>query len=45
VGGVSAGSFTVDTFNNNDILIYAVIALFTLGIAGALFMLTRKRSI
>jgi hypothetical protein len=45
VGGVSAGSFTVDTFNNNDILIYAVIALFTLGIAGTLFMLTRKRSI
>jgi hypothetical protein len=43
VGGVSAGSFTVDAFNNNDILIYAVIALFTLGIAGTLFMLMRKR--
>jgi hypothetical protein len=45
VGGVSAGSFTVDSFSNNNILIYGLIALFTLGIAGTLFMLTRKRSV
>jgi hypothetical protein len=44
VGGVSAGSFTVDLFTNNDVLIYIIIALFTLGIAGALYMLTRKRA-
>lgn len=44
VGGVSAGSFTVDMFNNNDILIYGIIALLTISIAGTLLMLTRKRS-
>ena len=44
VGGVSAGSFTVDVFTNNDILIYGAIALLTLGIAGVLFMITRRRT-
>jgi hypothetical protein len=44
VGGVSAGNFTVDLFTNNDILIYGVIALLTLGIAGILFMVTRRRT-
>jgi len=45
VGGVSAGSFTVDTFANNDILIYGIIGLFTVAIAGVLFMLARKRPV
>jgi hypothetical protein len=44
VGGVSAGAFTVDPFNNNDILIYASIALLTLGIGGVLYMTTRRRT-
>jgi len=44
VSGVSAGSFTVDLFTNNDILIYGLIALVTLGIAGTLYLVTRKRS-
>jgi hypothetical protein len=44
VGGVSAGSFTVDTFTNNDLPIYIVIAVVTLGIAGALYLFTRKRT-
>ena len=44
VGGVSAGNFTVDLFTNNDILIYGLIALVTLGIAGALYLVTKKRS-
>jgi hypothetical protein len=44
VSGVSAGNFTVDLFTNNDILIYGVIALLTLGIAGVLYMVTRKRA-
>ena len=44
VGGVSAGSFTVDAFANNDILIYGIIALFTIGIAGTLFLLARKNA-
>jgi hypothetical protein len=44
VGSVPAGSFTVDTFANNDILIYGIIALFTLGIGCALYLVTRKRA-
>jgi uncharacterized membrane protein len=44
VSGVSAGSFTVDTFANNDALIYGIIALLTLGIAGILYLVTRKRT-
>jgi hypothetical protein len=44
VGGVSAGSFTVDTFANNDALIYCIIALFTIGIAAVIYMVTRKRT-
>jgi hypothetical protein len=44
VGGVSAGSFTVDVFTNNDFLIYGIIALLTLGVAGTLYLVTRKRS-
>ena len=45
VGGVSAGSFTVDAFANNDILIYGIIALFTIGIAGTIYLLARKRPV
>ena len=44
VNGVSAGNFTVDTFANNDILIYAAIAIVTLGVAGTLYFVTRKRT-
>lgn len=43
VGGVSAGSFVVDLFTNNDKLIYGLIALFTLGIGGILYLVTRRR--
>ena len=43
VGNVPAGSFTVDAFANNDILIYGIIALFALGIAGAMYFILRKR--
>jgi hypothetical protein len=44
VGGVSAGSFIVDKFANNDALIYCIIALFTIGIAAVIYMVTRKRT-
>lgn len=44
VGNVPAGSFTVDAFANNDILIYGIIALFALGIAGTLFFILRRRT-
>ena len=44
VGNVPAGSFTVDAFANNDFLIYGLIALFTIGIAVVIFMVTRKRT-
>jgi hypothetical protein len=43
VGSVPAGSFTVDAFANNDFLIYGLIALFTIGIAVVIYMVTRKR--
>ena len=44
VNGVSAGSFTVDLFTNNDILIYSIIALFTIGIIGVLYLVFRRRT-
>jgi hypothetical protein len=44
VNNVPAGSFTVDQFKNNDALIYGVIALFIIGIAGILYLLIRKRT-
>jgi hypothetical protein len=44
VGGVSAGAFVVDLFTNNDILIYGLIALFTIGIGGVLYLVTRRRT-
>jgi len=44
VNSVPAGSFTVDQFKNNDALIYGVIALFVIGIAGILYLLIRKRT-
>ncbi|GEM_PF-526379 len=43
VGNIPAGSFTVDLFSNNDILIYGVIAVFTLGIVGVIILLSRRR--
>jgi hypothetical protein len=44
VGNVLAGSFTVDVLANNDLLIYGLIALFTIGIAVVIYMVTRKRT-
>ena len=44
VDGVSAGSFTVDTFADNDIPIYGIIALFVIGIGGVLYLVTRRRT-
>jgi hypothetical protein len=44
VGNVPAGSFTVDAFANNDFLIYGLIALFTIGLAVAIYTVTRKRT-
>jgi hypothetical protein len=44
VGSVPAGSFTVDVLANNDLLIYGLIALFTIGIAVVIYMVTRKRT-
>jgi hypothetical protein len=43
VNGVPAGSFVVDMFTNNDVLIYSIIALFTLGIIGVLYMVVKRR--
>ena len=43
VDGVSAGSFEVDPFVNNDMLIYGIIAVFVLGIAGTLYFIVRRR--
>jgi hypothetical protein len=42
VGGYPAGSFTVDYFTNNEILIYVIIGLFTVFIGGVLFILVRR---
>jgi len=43
INGVPAGSFTVDLFTNNDILIYSIIALFTIGIIGVLYLVFKRR--
>jgi len=43
VNGTNAGSFTVDMFAGNDMLIYGIIALFTIGIIGTLYLLVRRR--
>ena len=42
VNNVAAGSFTVDIFNNNDALIYGLIALITLAIIAVLYFLVKK---
>jgi len=44
VNGVPAGSFTVDLFTNNDALIYGMIALFTIGIIGILYLVIKRRT-
>ena len=44
VGGIQAGKFTVDMFADNEILIYSIIALFTLAIIGILFLIVRRRA-
>jgi hypothetical protein len=43
VNGTSAGSFTVDEFTNNNILIFSIIALFSIGIIGVLYLIGRRR--
>jgi hypothetical protein len=45
VNGVPAGSFTVDLFTNNDVLIYGIIALFTIGIIGVLYVVVKRRTV
>ncbi len=44
VNSVAAGSFTVDIFNNNDALIYGIIAAITLAIGAVLFVIIKKPS-
>jgi len=44
VNGTSAGSFTVDLFNSNDMLIYASVALFVIGMIGLLYYLMKRRT-
>ncbi|MHB8084220.1 MAG: CARDB domain-containing protein [Dehalococcoidia bacterium] len=44
VNSVAAGSFTVDIFNNNDALIYGIIAAITLAIGAVLFVVIKKPS-
>jgi len=44
VNGTSAGSFTVDLFNTNDVLIYCSIALFVIGLIGLLYYLNKRRT-
>jgi cytochrome c oxidase subunit IV len=44
VNNQPAGSFTVDYFTNNDILIYGLIGLFAVATAGVLFLVARKRT-
>jgi len=44
VNGIPAGSFTVDLFTNNDVLIYGIIALFTIGIIGILYLVVKRRT-
>jgi len=45
VNGVSAGSFTVDLFNSNDMLIYGSIALFAVGMIGLLYYIVKRRPV
>jgi len=45
VNGTSAGSFTVDQFNTNDVLIYCSIALFAIGLIGLLYYLNKRRTV
>ena len=45
VNNIPAGSITVDTFTNNDALIYGIIALFTLGIIGVLYLVVKRRAV
>jgi hypothetical protein len=44
VNGTSAGSFTVDLFNSNDMLIYGSVGLFAIGMIGLLYYLYRRRT-
>jgi len=44
VNGTSAGSFTVDLFNSNDMLIYASVALFVISMIGLLYYLMKRRT-
>jgi len=44
VNGTSAGTFTVDLFNSNDMLIYASVALFVIGMIGLLYYLMKRRT-
>jgi hypothetical protein len=44
VNGVSAGSFVVDTFSGNAILIYGILALFIVGIIGVLYLVVKRRT-
>ncbi|MGA9049469.1 MAG: hypothetical protein WB588_10800 [Dehalococcoidia bacterium] len=43
VDSVPAGSFTVDMFYNNDILIYGIIAIFALAIVSMLVFIVKRR--
>ena len=45
VNSVPAGSFTVDMFTGNDNLIYGIMALLLIGIAGTAYLLMRKRAV
>lgn len=44
VDSVPAGSFTVDVFTNNNTLVFGIMALTLLGIAGTLYLLVRKKT-
>jgi len=44
VNGTPAGSFAVDIFTNNDHLIYFIMALFVMGIAGTVYLMMRKKT-
>jgi hypothetical protein len=44
VNGISAGSFVVDAFSDNAMLIYSVLALFIFGIIGVLYLVVKRRA-
>jgi len=44
INSVPAGSFTVDLFNSNDMLIYGSVALFAIGLIGLLYYLYKRRT-